>query len=353
MLRRAPAWLSDLVLIGVAGAYGLGTAWHEHGSWPALVATGAGVLLLARRRQFPTAVLLGTAAVGAALGVVDHFGLAPALVFATFTAARRLDRDRSLRLTVLGALGLGIPAFLHNGHNWAILLPPAAFFTIAWLVGENMHAAELERDERGRQAVEDERARIARELHDVVTHNVSVMVVQAAAGNDVFDSHPDRAREALQAVEETGRRALGELRKLLDVTADGEGILPQPGLARIDELISHVRSAGLAVGLTVEGTPREVPEALDLSAYRIVQEALTNTLKHASATRAEVHVRYENDAVEVEVADNGAGPNGAPNAGRGLIGMRERVNLFGGELRTGPGPRGGFAVHARMPLGAA
>jgi signal transduction histidine kinase len=196
----------------------------------------------------------------------------------------------------------------------------------------------------------DERARIARELHDVVSHNVSVMVVQAAAGDDVFETHPEQAREALRAVEETGRRALGELRKLLAVSDDGEGAAPQPGLARVDELAARVRSAGLEVALTIEGTPRAVPEALDLSAYRIVQEALTNTLKHAHASRAEVHVRYEPDALEVEVSDDGVGPSGPTGDGRGLIGMRERVSLFGGELLADARSGGGFQVRARMPL---
>jgi signal transduction histidine kinase len=179
---------------------------------------------------------------------------------------------------------------------------------------------------------------------------VSVMVVQAAAGNDVFDSHPDRAREALRAVEETGRRALGELRRLLDVSDEGDGALPQPGLARVDELIANVRRAGLAVDLSVEGAPRELPEALDLSAYRIVQEALTNTLKHARATKARVRVRYAADAVELEVTDDGIGGS-VENGGRGIVGMRERVALFGGRLDAGAQPGGGFAVRARMPLG--
>jgi signal transduction histidine kinase len=233
------------------------------------------------------------------------------------------------------------------------LIPVAILFAIAWFAGDSMQVAEREREERSRQAVLAERARIARELHDVVTHNVSVMVVQAAAGHDVFDSHPEKARQALGAVEETGRRALAELRKLLDVTHDGDGTTPQPGLARVEELAARVRKAGLDVELTVEGTPRDVPEAVDLSAYRIVQEALTNTLKHARASRADITVRYEEDAIEVEVTDDGVGLAGPAGDGRGLIGMRERVSLFGGELLAGAASAGGFLVRARMPLESA
>ena len=177
------------------------------------------------------------------------------------------------------------------------------------------------------------------------------MVVQAAAGNAVFDERPDQARAALAAVEETGRRALGELRRLLDVVTGDESADydPQPGLDRLDMLVASVRATGLGVELTVEGTPRELPAALELSAFRIVQECLTNTLKHARATHASVRVRYGGDELEVEVADDGVGAL-STHGGRGLVGMRERVALFGGELAAGAQPGGGFAVRARLPL---
>jgi signal transduction histidine kinase len=303
-----------------------------------------------RRRQQPVAVLALATVLAAGLGFFAGFWLVPGVVIAIGTVSGRVDRHRSIQLTLVAAAVLAVPSLLANDGNWANLLAPAFFFALAWLYGESKWTAERDREKDARQALVDERARIARELHDVLTHNVSVMVVQAAAGNDVFDTHPARARDALLAVEATGRRALGELRKLLDVTAGGEGTLPQPGLARVEELVDRVRGAGLAVDLTVEGTPREMPEALDLSAYRIVQEALTNTLKHARATHADVRIRYRHQAVEVEVSDDGVGPAGTSADGRGLIGMRERVGLFGGELRAGPGPAGGFAVSASMPL---
>jgi signal transduction histidine kinase len=181
-----------------------------------------------------------------------------------------------------------------------------------------------------------------------------VMVVQAAAGNAVFDERPEQARAALRAVEETGRRALGELRRLLDVVAAEEGAEydPQPGLRRLDELVASVRAAGLGVELTVEGTPRDLSPALELSAFRIVQEALTNTLKHAGASRASVCVRYDADALELEVADDGVGAD-STDGGRGLVGMRERAALFGGDVAAGARPGGGFAVRAHLPLEAA
>jgi signal transduction histidine kinase len=226
-----------------------------------------------------------------------------------------------------------------------------ALFAAAWFWGESGRAREQERVERERSAVAAERTRIARELHDIVTHNVSVMVVQAAAGNDVFATRPERAREALQAVEETGRRALGELRRLLDVEA-GDGALPQPGLARVGDLVQQVRRTGLPVELVVEGTARELPEGVDLSAYRIVQEALTNTLRHAYASRATVRIRHVPGTVEIEVDDDGVGAPATATGGRGLVGMRERVALFGGELTAGGRPEGGFRVHARVPVGA-
>jgi signal transduction histidine kinase len=207
--------------------------------------------------------------------------------------------------------------------------------------------------EKEQQAVAAERARIARELHDLVTHNLSVMVVQAGAAGEVFDEHPQQARAALAAIEETGRRALSELRRLLDVVAEEEDLAydPQPGLRRLDELVASVRATGLGVDLTVEGSPRLLSPALELSAFRIVQEALTNVLKHARATRASVRVRFGTDTLELEVADDGVGA-ATTDGGRGLVGMRERAALFGGEVAAGTRPGGGFAVRARMPLEA-
>jgi signal transduction histidine kinase len=354
MLRFMPRWLIDTVLVLSVSIVALpNAAKHDHWSVTVSIAL-VGSVLLFRRRRSPVAVLVAeTAGAGLLLLLFDEFWLVPAVLVAVGTVGATLPRERSLELTGISIAVLGMAALLPGHHRVEHLIPVAILFAIAWFAGDSMQVAEREREERSRQAVLAERARIARELHDVVTHNVSVMVVQAAAGHDVFDSHPEKARQALGAVEETGRRALAELRKLLDVTHDGDGTTPQPGLARVEELAARVRKAGLDVELTVEGTPRDVPEAVDLSAYRIVQEALTNTLKHARASRADITVRYEEDAIEVEVTDDGVGLAGPAGDGRGLIGMRERVSLFGGELLAGAASAGGFLVRARMPLESA
>jgi signal transduction histidine kinase len=243
-------------------------------------------------------------------------------------------------------------------------------FGLAWLIGDNLRvrraytrqledrAAELEheREEKAAQAVTEERARIARELHDVVAHYVSVMVVQAAAARRVADKDPDAARGALQAVEMAGRTALAEMRRMLEVLrADDPGMGPQPGLGEIERLIQQVRDAGLPVELSIEGSVCCLPAGMDLAAYRIVQEALTNTVKHGGRATARVAVRYTPDTLEIEVVDDGRGAAAplltvADGGGHGLIGMNERVALFGGVLEAGPVLTGGYRVLARMPI---
>jgi signal transduction histidine kinase len=206
------------------------------------------------------------------------------------------------------------------------------------------------------RAVADERARMARELHDIVSHNLSVVVLQAAGAQAAggTDTGP-----TLQKIERSGRQALVEMRRLLgvlrqpDEPAAGPELSPQPGLAELAALAEGVRAAGLPVVLVIDGDPDGLPAAVDISAYRIVQEALTNVLKHAGRASAQVSVRCGADEVFIEVTDDGAGPQpaGPAGGGHGLAGMRERVALFGGELAAGPEPGGGFAVRARLPLG--
>ena len=219
---------------------------------------------------------------------------------------------------------------------------------------EKADRLEREREANVKRAAAEEQARISRELHDVIAHNVSVMTVQAAAARDVFEKDPERAREALGSIESTGRAALTELRRLLSAVREGSQpeLAPQPGLGALEELAAQVRRAGLDVQLNVEGERPPLPAALDLSAYRIVQEALTNTLKHAAATRAWVDVRFGDSEVDVSVRDDGIGAaaNGGAGSGRGLVGMRERVELFGGQLEAGPRGGSGYAVTARLPL---
>jgi signal transduction histidine kinase len=233
-------------------------------------------------------------------------------------------------------------------------------FRVAWLAGKWMQrrrtkerARVAERAEQAREALRAERARIARELHDVLAHAVSVIVLQARGARHALTDQPQEARTAIDAIERTASQALGEMRRLLNVLrADDNGatLAPQPSLAQMEPLITQVRAAGLPVELHIEGMTRELPAGIDLCAYRIVQEALTNSLKHAGPATAAVLLRYGNDALDVEIADTGTANVNGDSAGLGLAGMRERVALFGGQLESGPRPGGGYLVKAWLPL---
>jgi signal transduction histidine kinase len=363
VLRRHPR-LVDAAVALLLGAGFIASAGHRHG-WtgaPFLIALQIPPLLL--RRRYPLGVLAATTAATAAFYLVyaSTFPPVPA-AFAVYTAAAQLDRRTSLRASSLAAAVL-LASAAAEGENGQ-LVGIALMLVAAWVIGDNLgtrraytraleeRAERLEREQEAERAraVAEEQARIARELHDVIAHNVSVMVVQAAAANDVFDTRPERAREALHAIEATGRTALGELRTLLGaVRDDGADYAPQPGLERLDELVTQVRAAGLDVSVTVEGTPRAVPSGIDLSAYRVVQEALTNTLKHAGARHARVSLRYGEHELGVDVRDDGTNVANGDGGGHGLLGMRERVATFGGSLDAGPAPEGGFEVAARFPL---
>jgi signal transduction histidine kinase len=225
-----------------------------------------------------------------------------------------------------------------------------------------LRRAEAEHLEVTRRAVEEERARIAAELHDVVTHNVSVMVVQAGAGRRVLDSSPGDVREALLAIEASGRTAMTELRHLLgllapsgapelDAPEDQGALHPQPGLDEVPALVDRVRSAGLAVELRVTGTQRGLSQGPDLAAYRVVQEALTNVIKHADGARAQVRIEYRAHDLVIDVSNVvGGSGSSAGGTGRGLIGLRERIAIYGGSLEVGPRPGGGWRLRATIPL---
>jgi signal transduction histidine kinase len=247
----------------------------------------------------------------------------------------------------------------NTGNEWS-----AAFFAVAilaaWLAGVFVRgrrdavaqaARTAAAEGRAERAVADERARMARELHDIVSHNLSVVVLQAAGAQAAGGTD---TRPTLEKIERSGRQALVEMRRLLGVLREpGEpaALSPQPGVAELAALVEGVRAAGLPVVLAIDGDPDQLPAAADISAYRIVQEALTNVLRHAGHASAQVGVRCGADEVLIEVTDDGAGPQAAgPAGGHGLAGMRERVALFGGELVAGPRPDGGFAVRARLPL---
>ena len=217
-------------------------------------------------------------------------------------------------------------------------------------------AAGLEREAAQREsaAVAAERRRIARELHDVIAHSVTLMTVQAGAARLLLAEDPNRAREPVLSVEDTGRHALVELRRLLGILRADEGeasLAPQPGLSRIDDLLTRTRRAGLPVELAVAGEPRDLPPGVDLTAYRILQEALTNAHKHAGPARAHVSLRYGAEALELEVTNDGPlAPNGGDGVGHGLVGMSERVALYDGTFEAGPRAGGGYAVCARLPI---
>jgi signal transduction histidine kinase len=211
---------------------------------------------------------------------------------------------------------------------------------------------ERDRDESARAAVAAERARIARELHDVVAHAISVVVVQSRGGRKVLDRDPEAARTAFDSIERTGEQALGEMRRLLGMLRDDDeeqSRAPQPSLERLEALAEEMRASGLPVELEVTGAANGIPPGIDVSGYRIVQEALTNILRHAGPAVARVGVRFSPDAVEIDVVDDGRGGQAATGSGNGLVGIRERVAVAGGEIAAGPRPDGGFAVHARLP----
>jgi signal transduction histidine kinase len=214
---------------------------------------------------------------------------------------------------------------------------------------------ERERDARAREAVAQERVRIARELHDVVAHAISVMVLQARGGRRKLPDGAAESRDAFDVIEHTGEQALAEMRRLLGMLRQDDeqlALAPQPSVSRIHELVRTLERSGLPVELRVEGDPVELPPGVDVSAYRIVQEALTNALKHAGPARARVTLRYTPDELEVEIVDDGTGNGTGGGTGHGLAGIRERVAVYGGELQAGRRPAGGYALRARLPLGS-
>jgi signal transduction histidine kinase len=239
------------------------------------------------------------------------------------------------------------------GIIWTIAFAVSRKFEEADDARERALRAEREREERARAAVTEERARIARELHDVVGHSVSVMTVQASAVRRLLRPEQQRERDALLIVEQTGREALAEMRRMVGVLRRPEeapALAPQPSLKHLDKLVEQAREAGLPVVIRVEGDPLPLPAGVDLTAYRLVQEGLTNALKHARAKRAHVLVRYGADTVEVTVSDNGRGVGSGDGGGHGLVGMRERVAVYGGMLEAGPRPEGGYRLSARLPV---
>jgi len=330
-------------------------------------------LLLRRRWPVPATSLPFVAAAAAA--ALDPRGTNRLDVFFFCVVVAQIAtgaiRDRELAVGA-GAANLAIAGFVQSrfphtkasDYFWLVL-----FFGGSWIVGraltiraqqnremrERVATAERERELAAERAAGEERARIARELHDVVAHSVSVMVVQASGVRRLLRDDQEREREALLSVERTGRQALSEMRRMLGVMRTGEesaALAPQPGLQNLDKLVAQVEQAGLPVTLRIEGERPELSPGIDLSAYRIVQEGLTNALKHSKGARAEVLIRYGDDGLHLEITDDGTAEANGDGLGHGLVGMRERVALYGGTLEAGPREGGGFVLRADLPVEA-
>jgi len=346
--------------------------WLSDTSGPRILLTVVAPVLtlpLLLRRRYPAAapafVLGASAILSMFAGELAQYALgALNPLFAVWWLA-----DLPERRAARAGLVLGVPVALvltlnnPKRHVGDFAAAPIAI-GVVWLAGSFFSGRvrrarelreRLERADRERElAVAEERARIARELHDVVAHSVSVIVVQAGGVRGLLRDDQERERDALRSIEQTGRSALTEMRRMLGVLRTEEeatpALAPQPGLASLDRLLEQVRAAGLDVALQVEGEQRSVPPGVDLSAYRIVQEALTNSLKHAGPqARAEVTVRFGDRLLELEIVDDGVGPSDGDGLGHGLVGMRERVGLYGGTLEAGSGDGGGFSLRAALP----
>ncbi|MCX4963907.1 sensor histidine kinase [Streptomyces sp. NBC_00654] len=389
-IRRHPTGVDCFWAVFLLGVSGVSIVVDDYGPArervllvPVAICLSAVVAL---RRRVPEKMLLLAILVGVLQLVFD---IPPsfanfAMLVITFTVAAVGERWASRLALVCSLIAAGLAqlrwpegasdTWVQSAFVAIIMTVP---FVLAWVLGDSMRtrrayfsqleerAARLEREREAQSkvAVAAERARIARELHDVVAHNVSVMVVQADGAAYVMDAAPDQARQALETISSTGRQALAEMRRLLGVLRTGDTresgeYVPQPDVEQIEDLIEQVRQTGLAVDFKIEGTPRPLPSGVELTAYRIVQEALTNTRKHGGPDAgASVRLVYFDDGLGLLVEDDGRGAahelyedGGADGAGHGMIGMRERVGMVGGTLDAGPRPGGGFRISALLPL---
>ncbi|MDN0198029.1 sensor histidine kinase [Streptomyces sp. S.PNR 29] len=387
-LRRYPTWVDSVwavVLFGIS----LVSESTQRGAEdsPAVVVPLALLLCLviALRRRMPERMLLLAIGVGLAQLALDVATMPAdfALLVITYTVAANGARWASRLALAVGLCAASLAQLRWPTEqtgvagNIALVVLKTVPFALAWVLGDSIRTRrayfaqleeraarlEKEREAQAKVAVAAERARIARELHDVVAHNVSVMVVQADGAAYVLDAAPDQAKKALETISSTGRQALAEMRRLLGVLRTGEHqeageYVPQPDVQQIEELVEQCRGSGLPVDFKVEGTPRPLPSGVELTAYRIVQEALTNTRKHGGPNAgASVRLVYFDDGLGLLVEDDGKGAphelyeeGGLDGQGHGLIGMRERVGMVGGTLDAGPRPGGGFRISALLPL---
>jgi signal transduction histidine kinase len=371
-LRHLPPLVVDALLalaVGVVTVISIVVADvddpSERMTWWGWALVAVQVVPLVWRRRAPLAVLFVSGLGSLVFGMANlpdpaiQFTLALALYTVAAYRCRRISVPVVLAFVVVGALSFVL-------DDQADLADIAVTYLVgvgAWVVGDSTRSQReraawlAQRQQDGaRRAAAEERVRIARDLHDVVAHHISVIAVQAEAAQEVLAAHPERAERAMATVAETARTALGELRRMLGLLRSDAGRAPQPDLGAVDELVASVRGAGLAVEVRTTGPARPVDGVVGVTAYRIVQEALTNVLRHADARRACVDLAFDADALVIRVADDGRGPRaarpGATNGGggQGIVGMRERVTVLGGRLETGPAPDGGFTVEARLPL---
>ena len=374
-------WFDALLVVALGLALAIAVLdLHKGGKYPGprgplwfdVLAVFAWVVPLFWRRRYPFLAPVAVCVAIAATSFVDDrlvqdnfvpwlLGIAVAFLFGSLSQPRQAVTGLAILLGTGATVVHNDPIGTGGDYIWISLS-----FCVSWAVGfglsyqfreadearERAERLEREREEQAQLAVAEERARIARELHDIVGHSVSVMTVQTAGVRSLLEPDQEREREALQVVEQTGREALAEMRRLVGVLRRPEeapALAPQPSLEHLDKLVEQAREAGLPVELSVEGDPLELPAGVDLTAYRLVQEGLTNAIKHANARRAEVVVRYGDGHVDLTVTDDGGGDGTGDSGGHGLVGMRERISVYGGELEAGPRPEGGYRLHARLP----
>lgn len=343
--------------------------------WAHVLLMTAGAAPLLFRRRFPSAVVIAVtgATVAYSVAVYDLSGQPPiepflSMLVAYYSAAvysRGANDDLITAVSAVAFLAEEVGA-LTAGRAPGDILPAILFVAVLWGLGrvvrsrhhlviqlENRNLLlESQRAAEAKVAVDRERSRIARELHDVIAHSLSVMVVQASAERRVLPRDAESTRSVFLSIEQAGREALAELRRLLGIIRKEEGpapLTPQPGLSQIDALVGSARTAGLKVDVETEGTKRTIPSSIDLSAYRIIQEALTNVIKHAHASRIDIRICYLDHDIELEVNDDGDGPKNGPASGFGLVGIGERISLYGGSLEVGRSATGGFRLVTRLP----
>jgi signal transduction histidine kinase len=370
------SWAFDAAIAAVALVLGQLEAWyginstHRQGPhWAEALAYGVGALLLLVRRIRPTECLAGMVAIYvlefALVGSPEGYGVAVPPMIAAYSVARWERRRPTwwglVLVVVLGLCWIGLDPMVDTGTTKLAGLVWLSPWVISWLVGalvrsraQNAETRRAARQQRAQQAVTEERNRIARELHDVIGHSVSVMTVQASAVRRRLTPEQAVEREALETVEAAGREALAEMRRMVGVLRDDDEEAdrePPPGLGQVDRLVEKFRTAGLSVRVTVTGTAQPLAPGLDLTAYRLLQEGLTNTLRHATAPRrADVSIAYRADCLELAVRDDGHPVSAPGEAGHGLLGMKERVSVYGGQLVARPRAEGGFELVASLPL---